>query len=405
MPTFAPGLVACVAGAALASAPALPLVSRVKAPSVVVWPADGSAVRSEADAAAVRDAGFEAVGFDTISAELDEARSRTRASERERLAVVRQGLDAAEAKFLAQDWDAMLAELDTLESSALALLATPDNCPTLWELQFRRGLALFSKGDKAGANARFRFAAALDENRKVSEVVYGPDVVQAFLAAAEGQRADVKQPVDLAVEPSDALVVVDCRAHEGDTVRLAPGLHVVRVDAPSHAAAAVVVDTRSEARANAVAAPDGSAAAEGLATAGVLLDRPSWATAVSKVAAAAGADAYVWLAAEGAEFAAQVVVDGKRGRRREADSRAAAVKLALEDLGDDGTIRMGKPTVVTPPTGDPNDGKPPRKRGVARKWWFWTIIGGVVVAAALGLGLGLGLRPQDPDRLRLFGPG
>lgn len=34
--------------------------------------------------------------------------------------------------------------------------------------------------------------------------------------------------------------------------------------------------------------------------------------------------------------------------------------------------------------------------GIARQWWFWTIIGVVVVGAGLGLGLGLGLNQEDP---------
>lgn len=36
------------------------------------------------------------------------------------------------------------------------------------------------------------------------------------------------------------------------------------------------------------------------------------------------------------------------------------------------------------------------RRGVHRQWWFWTVIGGVVLATGLGLGLGLGLERDDP---------
>ena len=42
MASFAPGLVAWVTATALGLAPAVPLLSRSQAPSVVVWPADGS---------------------------------------------------------------------------------------------------------------------------------------------------------------------------------------------------------------------------------------------------------------------------------------------------------------------------------------------------------------------------
>ena len=37
------------------------------------------------------------------------------------------------------------------------------------------------------------------------------------------------------------------------------------------------------------------------------------------------------------------------------------------------------------------------KKPVYKKAWFWVVIGGVVVAGAVGLGVGLALRPKDPS--------
>jgi hypothetical protein len=44
---------------------------------------------------------------------------------------------------------------------------------------------------------------------------------------------------------------------------------------------------------------------------------------------------------------------------------------------------------------------------VYKKWWLWTIVGGVAVGAALGVGLGLGLSngPQFDADLGTVGPG
>ncbi len=411
MALFAPGLVAWLGGAALALQPGVPLVSRATAPSVVVWPADGSARGSEGDAQAVRDQGFDAVAFEPIASSIDDARARALQSERAELDRVRESLDRAQAEFLEQDWNAMLGELDTIEQTSLPLLATDAYCATLWEVEFRRGLALRFKGDTTAAGDRFRFAAALDPARRPTSEVYGPDVAQAFLAAVEAYKADVEQPLTLDVEPDDALVVVDCRAVEGKAVRLSPGLHVVRVEAPGHRPVAEVIDTRSDREASVTAPRDGTLPpidAIGRVPAGTTagLDAPSWAAVIDAAVDAVGADAFVWLTADDGRFAAQVVVDGKRGRRRVADGRSEAIALALEDLGRDGRLVMGRPEVADPDNGrNVDDVGATKKKGIARKWWFWTILGTVAVGAvAVGLGVGL-TRGNGPDRLRLFAGG
>jgi hypothetical protein len=258
---------------------------------------------------------------------------------------------------------------------------------------------------------RFRFAAALDPTRRPASDLYGPDVAQAFLAAVEAQKADVEQPIGLSVEPADALVAVDCRAAPSSTARLAPGLHVVRVEAPGHPAVAEVIDTRRDRNASVVAPRDTSlqgvdAIAHLPPGVALGLDGQTWMAALAGAVEGAGADAYVWLHADTTRFDAQVVVDGKRGRRRVADTRADAVAQALADLGPDGRIVMGKPVVPGRDRGRDGDGDgATKKKGIARKWWFWTILGGLA-AGAIAVGLGVGLtRARDPDRLRLFGPG
>ena len=34
---------------------------------------------------------------------------------------------------------------------------------------------------------------------------------------------------------------------------------------------------------------------------------------------------------------------------------------------------------------------------IHRRWWFWTLLGAVVVGTGLGVGLGVGLNSGDPD--------
>lgn len=72
-----------------------------------------------------------------------------------------------------------------------------------------------------------------------------------------------------------------------------------------------------------------------------------------------------------------------------------AAEYYLEAQDDTGESLAGQGTSRAPlrvPVREPED----RGRSVVRTWWFWSIIGGVVVATALGLGLGLGL-DGDPD--------
>ncbi len=73
-----------------------------------------------------------------------------------------------------------------------------------------------------------------------------------------------------------------------------------------------------------------------------------------------------------------------------------AAEYYLEARDDEGEALAAQGTSRAPlrvPVQEPGDGR----GSVVRTWWFWTIIGGAVVATALGLGLGLGLGGESDD--------
>lgn len=52
---------------------------------------------------------------------------------------------------------------------------------------------------------------------------------------------------------------------------------------------------------------------------------------------------------------------------------------------------------VSPPPPVGAEPTPVERRSVARQWWFWTVVGAVVVGSGLAVGLTLGLREEAPD--------
>jgi len=72
----------------------------------------------------------------------------------------------------------------------------------------------------------------------------------------------------------------------------------------------------------------------------------------------------------------------KRGNGTTWGSPAAPQRVAV-------TPNWAATSKPGPPRED-NDG------GIHEKWWFWTIVGAVVVGTALGVGLGVGLAEPDP---------
>lgn len=356
---------------------------------MLVWP-EGS-VGSGDDAHAVERAGFDAVDFDAHVQRVDAARVKTRAETKRALERVRDDLERAQSLYLEQDYVAMDRVLADAEGRVLTALALPQTCDTLWELEFRRGLAARGSADVEGTRARFRLAAALRPDRRPDPGYYGPDVAQAFAEAAEAERSSVEIPIDIEATPADATRVVDCVAAAGTGVELSDGLHVVWAVAPGFRPAARVIDVSDDASVQFELAAETRTGAEAIAALPdvVRLDvgAPSSRAVLWQVLEQHDADALVWLTGGGATWEAQLHADGGRGKVHLADTRSGAIEAALAELGPDGRLRMVAPAVAAPAPTEPS----PARKPLARRWWFWVATGSVVLTA-VAVGLVVGLR-------------
>lgn len=351
---------------------------------MLVWPEDGSTPETSA----VEAAGFEPVdGVGAIAA----ARATVREQTREQLDAVRVDLDRAQALYLEQDYTQMDQVLADAEQRALSLLALPGTCDTLWELEFRRGLAALGERDAAATQARFRLAASLRPGARPDAAFYGPDVAQAFAAAVEAERAAVGSPVGLAIEPADATRIVDCEPAPRAEIKLSLGLHVVWASAPGRVPHAEIVDVARTSTLQVALATDPRQGVDALAAlpaeVSVRMADASARAVLLQVADELNVDAIVALRRDGEDWQAQLHTEDARGKVHREGTQQEAIEAALAELGLDGRVVMVAP-VVAPPVHD--DGST-TKRPLVRKWWFWTVLGGVAATAVVvGLVVGLG---------------
>ena len=85
--------------------------------------------------------------------------------------------------------------------------------------------------------------------------------------------------------------------------------------------------------------------------------------------------------------------------REDVEAKVVALQQAIADEERAAREAAAKPPepkapepVATPtPAALEVSARPPAKRPVYKRWWFWTAIGGGVVAIGLGVGLGIGL--------------
>ena len=386
-------LAACLAGVLAARADAAP-------PSVLVFPRSPE-TSAAAGEQAVRAAGLGAVPFAPVAERLRAGEAHERARLDAVLAGVERRLAAAGQAFLEQRYDAMLADLGALEAESLDVLAHPEHCSTLWEVEFQLGLARATRraaGDEKESRQRYLFALSLDPERRPVKELYGPDVLQSFAVALAERSRTALHPARVKVEPPDATVAVDCvpLLEPGQGRLLGPGLHVLRAAAPGYRSRAVVfsgagvVVALDRDGAEDPAEPLGASWAAGALRA----DAPATLAAVRAVGRASGARAVLLLDAPGGGPAtARLLTQADATAPVVRPTAAAAAAAALERLAPDGTLRAEAPRPALP--------APPRRPSVLGRWWFWTAVGAV---AAAGVAIVVMTLPEEPDRVRIVAP-
>ena len=90
------------------------------------------------------------------------------------------------------------------------------------------------------------------------------------------------------------------------------------------------------------------------------------------------------------------------------NTTAAPSGVANEPPAAHPEVQKVEPLKVEPPKLEPPKAEtapslvaaapsPERETPVYKKWWLWTVVGGVAVGTALGVGLGVGLQPTAPN--------
>jgi len=377
-------------------------------PDLVVWPATPE-LESELDHDLRVDARFELQARDSLVRRLDEARAAEAQRRTGELAEIERVLASARESFLAQRFDDMQAQLVALHRDRLALLADPRHCATLWEVEFRLGLAYqFRKadGDVERMQQQYALALALDPGRRPLREAYGPDVIEAFLAAVDAQSGRTAHPLRVTAKPRDLEVHVDCRpVPPTGVVDLPPGLHVVHARGPGFSPQAIAVDTDGmevvAMQPPAHASPD-PIVRLGATTETDAIDprRPTARKALAAASSAWGAEITVLVWRSEGKAAARALVGAGSGPvvlRDDVQQVVAAVLAGIDDAG-----RLRATTVTT--TTDRAPAPAARKRKPVHKtWWFWTILGTVVVGG-VAVAVGLTVPKRSPDRLVITGP-
>ncbi len=375
----------------------------VDRPDVVLWPASAD-VADELPGSI--DARFELLPRDSLSTKLAEARAAELARQQEELATIERGLASAREHFIGQRFVEMETELVALQRDHRMLLADPAHCSTLWELEFRLGLAYQFRGqdgDRERMLARYLFAVELDAARRPARELYGPDVLAAFLEAVDARTGRVARPLAIDVRPRDAVIHVDCKPVAPGRIELVPGYHVVHASAPGRAAAAVLLQSDEMASVSVQLKPfaDDAIASFGATTDDGAID-PKRITARRALAAAttaAGAEVTVLAWRSEGRAAARALVGAADGPIVVRDSFETAIAAALAGIDDRGKLRA-TPEVI--PEGPP----PPERKPKRCQWRCWTVIGsvaGTAVVAAIVLAI-VYATPQPSDRLVIVGP-
>jgi hypothetical protein len=359
---------------------------------VLVWPA-----RADTDTSAalgeVTTAGHSVASFEDIRARLSQHGRDAKAAESTVLEKVATTLETARTAYLEQRFDDMVTVLDALEGDSLAVLALPRNTTTLWETQFRRGLAELSRGDRAQAKRRFALALAIDESRSPRRELYGPDVVGAFAEAADARTSAATRAVELAVTPADALLVID-GTPVVDATRprsMRPGLHAVLATAPGYATTAQIVEIGAAGPVRIELARASGDAIERIGAAWA--DGELAATSATRVEAIAAvvvergvsAALVIDIAADGSG-AARLVTASQSTSTIRRGSVAEAARAALARLLPSGAIGSGDPTITPDPPKVRDDSS------VLSTWWFWTAVGVATAATVVGI---IVLMPDD----------
>lgn len=143
-------------------------------------------------------------------------------------------------QLLAEGWRSYLevrasfaaSRLSEARTLALRVAHLEGGTELLAEISLRLGVVKLDLQRTAEAADDFRLARSLAPSRTVSDAEFKPEVVEAYEAAL----GDLREPQvrQLELSPSNAAVLVDAAASDGEQLLMADGLHLLSVHAPGY---------------------------------------------------------------------------------------------------------------------------------------------------------------------------
>jgi len=288
-------------------------------------------------------------------------------------------------------------------------------------------------GDKAAGRQIFDKLLVINPAAEINPMIFPPSLVKAFKQERQKLGREAKGSLDLASTPAGAAVWVDGRP-QGFTPRhltgLTPGTHMVRMARLGYRSAGGLVAVPAGGQHRYAQTLVGLAGAERLRFLANRLakavERDRYPTAVDEALRWAKADRLFFLIVQALPETIRIegyYFDGLASQRLEArrvdlassasdfDARAEAffkglyqenvparpADLTWVDLDTD-PDRAAMPGGEPAPS--PGGEEPDRDESIWTSWWFWTVVGVVVVGGAgvaLGLTLGTGEQPNTGD--------
>jgi len=342
---------------------------------------------------------------------------------RARIEAVQGLLDQARKHYQFLEVDKAQQKLDSAQSRVSEVREQLTSPQLLVELSLLQALVALVRGERAEAVDSFGQACSVDPAFEITEEEYPPDVVEAFREGRERVAGASKGVLDLTSSPEICQVFID-GVRRGRTplrLELPPGEHLVRLQRRGCRAAAVEVAIKPGKTVERRIVLDLRWDEDQLDELDVTGDPTSATVEVRRdlagFARRLGAEflllaarntedqgSRAWLfSAEGARFWTRSWAFSGGGMFDEGElahaSRDVAMALVAGLPADDKPER--EPLVEREP--GPGAGFGPTADGVEedrewyRTWWFWTIVGGVVVGAAAGVTAGV-LTQDDPKQ-------
>jgi hypothetical protein len=329
----------------------------------------------------------------------------------------RERLGTGRQHYLNLELEQAITQLEGAVADFDAAAAALEDSTDLGQALLFLGASHAFNGQRRQALAVFRRLQTQMPHIQPDPNTFNPDVVTLYEQSAPGDVRNPQGTIDITSDPPGAIAYVDFIARGATPItvdRLVAGQHIVRVSRPGATPFVENVEVRR---------------GRGAQSSAYLVDRPDLEGLQEALAQIASADVGSIGRNSPIGTVAQMLALSKIGviRVSPADGDQVTLELLLFDVESGRRLVRGQGTVPTAigqleegvqrlvsgafeaalrpsqapdeehvDTPEPDQPRGPSEPGIHEQWWFWTIIGGVLVAAAIGVGIGVAVGTQGP---------